>query len=94
MNFLDITGFGNKVLPSVGDIVQVDAEQSRAEGGWIAKHVLLQKEENVWDDLENDEFRYMMIIPYLLIKSILMHKASAAEKVDLRLLLGLVKPKT
>ena len=50
-------GFGNKVLPSVGDDVEVDAVQARAEGGWLAQHVVLVKEEQVWDNEENDDFR-------------------------------------
>ncbi|CAK8681576.1 unnamed protein product [Clavelina lepadiformis] len=52
----DILGFGNNNCPSVGDAVHVQAEQTRAGGGWKATCVTLLKEEKEWDD-SNSEFR-------------------------------------
>ena len=55
---VDIQGFGNNVLPTIGDIVHVEAEQARISGGWKASLIVPAKEEILWDE-EDPEFKYI-----------------------------------
>nr|CAB3263914.1 putative helicase Mov10l1 [Phallusia mammillata] len=53
----DVKGFDNNDCPSVGDLVHVEAEKCRSDGGWTAFTVVSLKHNAGWNENDDSNFR-------------------------------------